>query len=406
MFGLIDCNNFYVSCERVFRPDLEGIPVVVMSNNDGCAVAMSNEAKALGITRGRPIFEVREIIRRNNVVTLPGNHRRYGDISSRVMAAIESLVGNVEVYSIDEAFINFPPGNREEHEELARQIVRRIRRWTGIPTSIGIARTRTLAKVAARFAKKYQGYRGVCVIDSEDKRRKALELTDIGDVWGIGRRMRDKLRSIGITKASEFADLKPDNVMHLMNVVGQRTWNELNGIACIDVDPESGVARQEISTTRTFSPSLTDLAQIEQAVAAFTNIAARKLRRQGSCAGGISVFLQTNQYRTELPQYNNSAYRHLTEPTSDTIQLVKEAVAALRSIYRKGLLYRRAGVHITDIVPASGVQLSLFGSPLERQRRIKLMELLDRQGNTSIGYIQSHKTAGEEQSSSGITFSM
>ncbi len=381
MFGLIDCNNFFVSCERIFRPDLEGIPVVVMSNNDGCAVAMSNEAKALGITRGKPIFEVREILRRYNVVTLSGNHCRYGDISSRVIAAVESLVGNVEVYSIDEAFINFPPGSKSEYEDLARQIVRRVRRWTGIPTSLGIAPTRTLAKVAARFAKKYPGYRSVCVIDNEEKRLKALELTDIGDVWGIGRRLRDKLRGSGIVKASDFAALPPERVSHMLNIIGQRTWKELNGIACIDADPESGAVRQEISTTRTFSPSLTDLVQIEQAVAAFTHIAARKLRRQGSCAGGISVFLQTNQFRTELAQYNNSAYRHLTEPTSDSIMLVKEAVSALRTIYKKGLLYRRAGVHITDIVPATGVQLSLFGSPIERKQRSELMRILDCVGN-------------------------
>lgn len=405
MFGLIDCNNFFVSCERIFRPDLEGVPVVVMSNNDGCAVAMSNEAKALGITRGRPIFEIREIIRRYNVITLSGNHRRYGDISSRVMAAVESLVGNVEVYSIDEAFIYFPPGTNEEHEELARQIVRRVRRWTGIPTSLGIAQTRTLAKVAARFAKKYPGYRSVCAIDNEDKRRKALELTDIADVWGIGRRLRDRLRASGIFRASDLADLPLERVAHLMNVVGQRTWNELNGIACIEADPESGVTRQEISTTRTFSPSLTDLVEIEQAVAAFTSIAARKLRRQGSCACGISVFLQTNQYRTELTQYNNSAYRILPEPTSDTIVLIKEAIAALRSIYRKGFLYRRAGVHITDIVPAAGVQLSLFGSPVERKRRLDLMKIIDCQDDIKIGNIRHTKT-DDEQASGPIKFSL
>lgn len=405
MFGLIDCNNFFVSCERIFRPDLEGVPVVVMSNNDGCAVAMSNEAKALGITRGRPIFEIREIIRRYNVITLSGNHRRYGDISSRVMAAVESLVGNVEVYSIDEAFIYFPPGTNEEHEELARQIVRRVRRWTGIPTSIGIAQTRTLAKVAARFAKKYPGYRSVCAISNEEKRRKALELTDISDVWGIGRRLRDKLRASGIFRASDLADFPLERVTHLMNIVGQRTWNELNGIACIEADPESGVARQEISTTRTFSPSLTNLVQIEQAVAAFTSIAARKLRRQGACACGISVFLQTNQYRTELTQYNNSAYRNLPEPTSDTILLIKEAIAALRSIYRKGLLYRRAGVHITDIVPAAGVQLSLFGSPIERKRRINLMKILDCQNDIKIGDVQ-HTKNDDKQAPGPIKFSL
>lgn len=384
MFGLIDCNNFFVSCERVFHPELEGRPVVVMSNNDGCAVAMSNEAKALGITRGRPIFEVRELIRRHNVITLSGNHRLYGDLSSRVMATVESIIGNVEVYSIDEAFINFPPGTQEEIMDLSHQIVQTVLRWTGIPTSIGIAPTRTLAKMAARFAKKYPGYHSVCAIDTDEKRGKALELTEIGDVWGIGRRLREKLRGRGIFTAADLANLPEEQVGRILNVAGQRTWKELNGIPCIVADPESGV-RKEISSTRTFSPSQTDRLPIEQAIASFTNIAARKLRRQGSCASGISVFLQTNQYRTELPQYCNSAYRHLAEPTSDTLILVKEAIEGLRSIFREGYLYRRAGVHISDIVSADAVQLSLFAPHANREARAKLMRVIDSTPRITIG---------------------
>lgn len=377
MFGLIDCNNFFVSCERVFRPWLEGIPVVVTSNNEGCAVAMSNEAKALGITRGKPIFEIRDLIRRHGVVTLPGNHRMYGDISSRVMSVVESVAGNVEIYSIDEAFVRFPAMTEEQMVAMAREIVRRVRRWTGIPTSFGIAPTRTLAKVAARFAKKYPNYRGVCAIDSDEKRRKALALIDIEDVWGVGRRLGSRLRRYGIVRAIDFADMPETQVQTIVNVTGHRTWKELNGCPCIEADTDSEDHRKQISTTRTFSPSLTGLADLEGAVASFMTIAARKLRKQNSCAAAISVFLQTNQYRTELEQYSNSAYRKIMEPTADSLTLIKEAVEALHTIYRPGLLYRRAGVHITDIVPGGAVQHSLFSSVEDRERREKLMKLMD-----------------------------
>ena len=377
MFGLIDCNNFFVSCERLFRPDLVGKPVVVMSNNDGCAVAMSNEAKMLGITRGKPMFEVRDIVRRYGVATLSGNHRLYGDISTRVMSTIESVIGNVEIYSIDEAFMRFPDLNDADREAMAREIVCRVRRWTGIPVSCGIAPTRTLAKVAAHFAKKYPNYRSVCSIDNEEKRRKALALTDIEAVWGIGRKLAKRLNRYGLIRALDFADMPESQVRTLVNIAGYRTWKELNGCPCIESEQESNVHHKQISTTRTFSPCHTDLKPIEEAIASFMSIAARKLRKQKSCAAGISVFIQTNQYRTELEQYANSAYRRIPEPTADSLTLIKEAVEALHSIYRPGLLYRRAGVHITDIVPSGEVQHSLFSSVDDRNRREKLMKLVD-----------------------------
>ena len=376
MFGLIDCNNFFVSCERVFDPSLMRRPVVVMSNNDGCAVAMSNEAKALGIGRGVPIFKVRDIIRRNGVVTLSGRHRLYGDMSSRVMATVESIVPEVEVYSIDEAFFRFPEGNDSLHEDMAREIVRRVRRWTGIPTSLGIAPTRTLAKIAARFAKKYPAYRAVCAINNEEKRRKALALTGVEDVWGIGRRLCQRLKPYGIETALDFAEMPRHSVERIVNVTGVRTWSELNGIACIDADPENA-AQKQICTSRSFSPSVTELSDLKGAVASFMTVASRKLRRQGAFAAGISVFIHTNEFRTDLPQYRNSAYRELEEPANDFLVLVKEAVAALESIYRPGMLYRRAGVYITDIMDADKVQPGLFTSAEDRAKRRRLMQLVD-----------------------------
>ncbi len=376
MFGLIDCNNFFVSCERVFNPALAGRPVVVLSNNDGCAVAMSNEAKALGITRGVPIYQVRELIRRHGVVTLSGRHRVYGDISSRVMSTLETVVDDVEIYSIDEAFFRFPDGDAATVEAVAREAVRRVRRWTGIPTSVGIAPTRTLAKVAARFAKKYPAYRAVCAIDNEEKRRKALSLIQLEDVWGIGRRVGKKLRQYGLEKAIDFADMPVEQVKRIVHLPGERTWRELNGEACIEADPENATHKQ-ICTSRSFSPSVIEFSDLQAAIASFMTIASRKLRRQKSFALGVTVFLHTNKFRTDLPQYRNSAYRELEEPANDFLVLVKEAEEELKTIYRPGLLYRRAGVYITELIDDNVVQFGLFTSPAEREKRSRLMKLVD-----------------------------
>lgn len=376
--GLIDCNNFFVSCERVFRPSLAGKPVVVASNNEGCVVAMSGEAKSLGITRGLPLFQMREIVERHKVIALPGNHRLYGDLSARVMATIESIVPDIEVYSIDEAFIHFPAGaTPEDVESIGREIVTAVRRHVGIPTSMGIATTKTLAKAAARVAKQNPAHRAVYFINSEQRRRETLAAMPVGAIWGIGRRLVDKLKKVGIEQASDFADTPPSAVERLLNVVGQRTWRELNGEPCVEKDPEAATKKQ-ICTTRTFSPSVSSLEKLRESITRFMENASRKLRKQHSVAKGISVFIQTNSYRKELPQYCNSAYRMLDEPTGDQLTLVKTALDALSSIYREGLLYRRAGVIITETIPLEGVQPSLFSSVKEREKRRRLNLRVDR----------------------------
>ena len=234
MTGLIDCNNFFVSCERVFNPRLRDVPVAVLSNNDGCIVALSNEAKTLGLKRGDPFFKVRGICERANVAVLSGNHRLYGDISSRVMTTIASVTGDVSIYSVDEAFIDFSKFKEDDAAEIGREVVRRVRRNTGIPTSLGIASTKTLAKIASRFAKRYPAYKGVCMIDNEYRRRRALELTPIGNVWGIGRRLIKRFSAYGINSALQFADMTAENVDKLVNITGHKTWSELNGMPCID----------------------------------------------------------------------------------------------------------------------------------------------------------------------------
>lgn len=376
MIGLIDCNNFFVSCERVFHPRLIGRPVVVMSHGDGCAVAMSNEAKALGITRGVPIYQIRDIIRRHNVITVHGDHRLYGDLSSRVMSTIEELVPDIEIYSVDECFIHFPPATIEQTEQLAREIVKRVRRNVGIPTSLGIAPSKTLAKIAASFAKKYPAYRAVCVMDSDEKRRKALSLTDIKSVWGIGRRLTPRLQRVGVERAIDFADLSEAEVTNLLNVTGRRTWLELNGHPCIERE-QAEPDHKQICSSRSFNPALETLPQLHEAVSSFITIASRKLRRQHSCARGVTVFLRTNHFRTDQPQYNRSTFVTLEEPTADLMTLTKAAISGIDAIFRKGYMFRKVGVIITDIIPDTAAQPSLFTSPEDRERRKRLMRLLD-----------------------------
>lgn len=382
MIGLIDCNNFFVSCERLFRPDLLGKPVVVMSNNDGCAVAMSNEAKALGVKRGIPVYQIKQLISRHNITTLSGNHRLYGDISSRVMATISSIVPDIEIYSIDEAFINFQGYPESAIETLGRNIVRKVRRDVGIPTSIGIAATKTLAKIASHFAKKYNGYRGVCIIDSDEKRLKALELSPIHEVWGIGRRLSRKLIEIGIYTAADLASLPLQRVNLLMNIAGQRTWRELNGEQCSDIDVEDP-DRKQMCRSRSFSNSLNDIDQLCEAISYFCDSICRKLRETGCCAGSVTVFIQTNSFRSDLPQYYGNSTIDLDEATDDTMTVTKTSLRILKSIFREGYGYKRAGVIMNDIIPRHAVQQSLFAIPGEREKRQRLMQIIDRLNNSA-----------------------
>lgn len=389
MIGLIDCNNFFVSCERVFRPEVAHCPVVVMSNNDGCAVAMSNEAKALGITRGVPVFQVKEIIKQHNVVTFSGNHKLYGDMSSRVMATIASIVPDIEIYSIDECFINFGNIPIEECERLARLIVKKVRRDVGIPTSLGIAHTKTLAKVAAKYAKKFPGYKCVCIIDNEEKRRKALSGIEIGDIWGIGRRLAKKFQESGLHNAIEFADLPLWQVRKLVNINGEKTWRELNGESCEEItiqEPD----RKQICTSRSFNKSLDNIEQLREAIAAFSDNIARKLRKQHGCAASINVFIHTNSFQPELPQHIASQTITLEEATDDTIVLTNTALQILYSIFRQGYAYKRAGVTVTEIVSRNARQMSLFESNDDRERRTRLMEIIDEVNKTDSTYDKLH----------------
>lgn len=383
MLALIDCNNFFVSCERVFRPELVGRPVIVLSNNDGCAVALSNEAKALGLKRGDPFFKIRDLCERNGVTVISGNHRLYGDISSRVMATLQSLTeAPVEVYSIDEAFLDIPDSVGDP-AEFGRYVVSEIRRLTGIPTSMGIAATKTLAKIGARFAKKYPGYRGACLIDTEEKRRKALSMVDAGDVWGIGRRLNRRLAERGITTALQMADMAEADVRRMFNVTGVNTWRELNGVSCIEHEPVAP-EKQTITSSRSFASDITDFEELRKAICAFASIVGRKLRRQDGFCREVSVFLCTNRFHKESPQYYNTTSLLLGDPTNYTPHIAEAATRALRAIFIEGYGYKKAGITVSRICNRRDITANLFGDPEADARRDRLMRVVDSINNMGI----------------------
>lgn len=337
---------------------------------------MSNEAKQLGIKRGTPYFQMKDLCERNNVAVLSGNHRLYGDMSSRVMATIAENIPEIEIYSVDECFIRFDRWPVDNINEVGHDIVKRVRRNTGIPTSLGIAQTKTLAKIAARFAKKFPGYRSVCIIDSEDKRRKALALTPIEDVWGIGRRLGRKMHAAGIHTAIELSEMSLERVRRMVNIVGERTWRELRGEPCIEFETDSPDKKQ-ICCSRSFANMIFEPDQLFEAMAAFASIASRKLREQGSVAASVSVFIHTNPHREDMDQYYASNFIRLEEPTADVMTITAAAINALRPIYRRGYGFKKAGILISEIVPAQGAQHSLFTDPADRERRGRLMSVMD-----------------------------
>lgn len=372
MFGLIDCNNFYASCERVFNPSLNGKPIVVLSNNDGCVIARSNEAKALGIKMGIPAYQTKDIVKQHDVAVFSSNYVLYGDMSGRVMSMLAELAPEIEVYSIDEAFLNLE--GIQDLQTLGSEIARQVTRGTGIPVSGGIAPTKTLAKVANKFAKKYPAYNRLCIIDTEEKRIKALQLTDIGDVWGIGRRQAAKLEKQGVKTAYDFTLLPGSWVRKNMTVVGERTWKELRGISCIDME-SAPPAKKQICTSRSFGKMIEDIDTMAEAIATHASTCAKKLRKQKSYAMSLMVFIHTNNFREDLPQYWKNTVLHLPVPTNDTQEIVHYALAGLKTIFMQGYQYKKAGVIITEIT--EGAQLGLFDS-VNREKREKLQQAIDR----------------------------
>lgn len=368
----MDCNNFYASCERVFNPSLNGKPVVVLSNNDGCVIARSNEAKALGIKMGVPAYQIKDLVDSNQVTAFSSNYTLYGDMSGRVMSMLAELAPELEVYSIDEAFLNMD--GIQDLQSLGTKMVNQVTRGTGIPVSLGIAPSKTLAKVANKFAKKYPAYNQLCIIDTDEKRIKALQLTEIGDIWGIGRRQAAKLEQQGVKTAYDFTQLSGAWVRKNMTVVGERTWKELRGISCIDME-SAPPAKKQICTSRSFGKMLTDIEPMAEAIATHASTCARKLRKQKSYAMSLMVFIHTNNFREDLPQYWKNTVVHLPVPSNDTQEIVHYALTALKSIFMQGYQYKKAGVIITEIT--QGAQLGLFDST-NREKHERLQQAIDK----------------------------
>ena len=367
MIGLVDCNNFFASCERVFNPALRGRPIVVLSNNDGCVVARSQEVKQLGVKMGVPFYQIKELIAQENIAVFSSNYALYGDLSRRVMAILASQVPEIDVYSIDEAFIDL--AGIPNLSEFGQEVVRTTARSSGIPVCLGVASTRTLAKLANHFAKRYSGYHRVCLIDTEEKRMKALQKTPVGEVWGIGRRLTQTLHTYGVYTAYELTQKSRSWVRDKMTVVGERTWLELQGEPCITSDTH--VDKQQICTSRSFGKSVSDYETLREAVANFTAACASKLRRQHSLAQGLIVFAYTNRYREAQQQYYPSQVVKLSFATADTTELVKHASQALKEIYRPGFAFKKAGVILTDISSGEHYVQDLFdANDRAKQRRI------------------------------------
>ena len=381
MYGLIDCNNFYASCERVFQPSLNGKAVVVLSNNDGCVIARSAEAKALGVPMGEPAFKLKELIDRNQIAVFSSNYVLYGDMSNRVMTTVRAFVPQMEIYSIDEAFLSFDGFENIDLKEMGLQLVKTVVRNTGIPVSLGIAPTKTLAKVANKFAKKYKNYHNVCIIDSEDKREKALKMTDIGDVWGIGRQYKKKLAYHSINTAWDFTMRSKNWVRQQMGVVGERTWLELRGTPCIET--ETTGAKKSICTSRSFGERLTSIEPTAEAVANFAASCAEKLRAQHTMAASVMVFIHTNPFATNQPQYYNQMTLQLPVASNDSTEIISYALQALNSIFKQGYEYKKAGVVVGNISPERPLQTNLFDTR-NRSKYHKAMQAMDKL-NASFG---------------------
>ena len=378
LFGLADCNNFYCSCERVFHPDLIGKPVVVLSNNDGCVIARSEESKALGIKMGDVFYQVKDKLEQNDVAVFSSNYNLYGDMSRRVMSLLSRYSPKVDVYSIDEAFLDLSGmGDAEQLTEYFKKMVRHIRKGTGIPISLGIAPTKTLAKMASKFAKKYKGYEGVCLIDTDEKREKALKLFEVGDVWGIGHRSVEKLNYYGIKTAWDLTQKSESWVRRELTVTGVRTWKELQGESCISI--EELPHKKSICTSRSFADQgLNKLADVEETIANFAAQCSRKLRKQHTVCNSITIFAHTSRFRQDLPQSYIYQTANLTVPTNNQQELISIAVKMLRAYWKDGdcYFYKKAGVIVWGISRDNAIQTNLFDT-VDREKQAALAKAID-----------------------------
>ena len=372
MIALVDCNNFYASCERVFNPKIEKKPVIVLSNNDGCVIARSNEAKTLGIKMGHPAFKLKNLIEEYNINVFSTNFALYGDLSKRVMNVMSTEVEKMEIYSIDEAFLDFTDYASKERGVAIRE---KVKKWTGIPVSVGIAQTKVLAKVAAHIAKKHTKA-GVFMFDDENLIRRALNVFAVEDLWGVGTKNAQKLKAVGVHTALQFRQCDSNWVNRNLSVNGVRLQKELFGEVCYPLEL-TRKRKQNICTARSFGSEIKKLSKLKEAIGSYANTCATKLRKEKSCCATVSVFLSTNPFNPQAKQYNPYKVIQLNVPTNDSMEIVKLAIKGLESIYRNDCIYRKAGVIVGRIVPQGQTQLSLFDS-LDRGKRKNINIAVDK----------------------------
>jgi DNA polymerase V len=387
VFALVDCNNFYASCEKLFRPDLKAVPLVVLSNNDGCVVARSPEAKALGIKMGVPAFQIQSLIEEHGIAVFSSNYALYADMSQRVMTTLEQLAPAVEVYSIDEAFLDLTGvSSAISLAAFGHQVRQTIQDWIGITVCVGIAPTKTLAKLANHAAKQYRATAGVVDLTSPTRQRKLLALVPVSEVWGIGRQLTARLAGLGIRTALELADADPKLMRKTFSVVVERTVWELNGESCLPLEM-APAAKKEIVCSRSFGERITTLVAMREAIATYISRAAEKLRGEGQSAKAVTVFLRTSAFNQQEPFYSKSATATLSVPTDDTRDLQAKALALLGQLWRDGFRYAKAGVMLSDFYAPGVYQPGLFDTATPRANSKALMGVVDTINHSGLGKV-------------------
>lgn len=387
IFALVDCNNFYASCEKLFRPDLADTPVVVLSNNDGCVVARSKEAKALGIKMGIPIFKIQAQIRQHGIQVFSSNYSLYADMSDRVMRTLEDMAPKVEIYSIDEAFLDLTGiQSAISLVDFGQQVKHTIDRWIGIAVCVGIAPTKTLAKLANHAAKKYPATQGVVDLTDRNRQRKLLALTPVEDIWGVGRRLSVRLQAMGINTALDLANTSAKLIRQQFSVVLERTVRELNGESCIALE-QIPATKKQIICSRSFGARVTSLVQMRQAVCQHATRAAEKLRKERQQAKLLSVFIRTSPYQNNTPQYSNALTAELPRPSNDTRDLIQLSIRLLDQLWRDGYDYAKAGVVLSDFYDIGTYQVGLFDQPSAHTNSRQLMHVVDEINHSGLGKV-------------------
>ncbi len=391
IFALVDCNSFYVSCERIFRPDLNKKPVGVLSNNDGCIVALSKELKNLGIKRGTPAFRISHLIKKHHITLFSSNYTLYGDISARIMNVLSMFTPDLEIYSIDEAFLSFKGMEYFDLEKYAKEIKDIVWKWVGVPVSIGIGETKTLAKIANHIAKKYDKFGGIFNLVNHPQKKLVLSYVKVSDIWGIGNKYAEKLNRFGILNASQFIDCDEDFIEKEMTIVGLKTLKELKGVSCIVLD-DYVKSKKQIISSKSFGKPISDFDDLMQAISSYLEIALEKLRKQHSVAGQMMIFLTTNPFKNSS-QYANYVSASLEIPSAYSPGFIQIGRRLLKSIYKEGYQYKKVGVMISDIQKEEEAELDFFKTAYIDDKHKNIMDVFDKinriNGRNTIFYSSS-----------------